>query len=129
AALESLRLSERQAAKRLGIGEQSVHEWLAGSRVVPGPVAQLIEIWRRYDVESPPDRTSMSDDRDWEAHQAMAPVTQAVIEDAVRAGWSEPEAVMAILQTVVARLTEGLGHAAAMAAMQETIGLVRRELH
>ncbi len=36
---------------------------------------------------------------------------------------------MAILQVIVERVIAGLGHATAMATMQETIGLVRRELH
>jgi hypothetical protein len=127
AALDALGLSERQAARRLRIGEQSLHEWLSGSRVIPGPVAQLVQTWQRYDVDAPPD--GVGDDRDREAHRVLSPVAAALIEDAVRAGWSEPEAVMAILQAVVGRLIDGIGHSAAMAAMQETIGLVRRELH
>jgi hypothetical protein len=128
-ALAGLGLSHAQAARRMRVAPGQLAEWLSGTSAVPGPVAALIEAWQAHRINKPPAGTAVGDDRDDEAIDAIAPVMAAVIEESVRLGWAEPEAVMAALQVVVERMIAGLGHSAAMAAMQETIGLVRRELH
>lgn len=51
-ALETLDLSQREAAERLRVSERAVRYWIAGEREVPGPVEVLIECWLNKEEES-----------------------------------------------------------------------------
>jgi transcriptional regulator with XRE-family HTH domain len=45
AALKRLRLSQSEAARRLGVQQSTMYRWLAGERKIPGPVAAAITCW------------------------------------------------------------------------------------
>lgn len=46
-ALKTLRLSQSEAARRLGVQQSTMYRWLAGKRPVPGPVAAAVQCWLR----------------------------------------------------------------------------------
>jgi transcriptional regulator with XRE-family HTH domain len=45
AALKRLRLSQSEAARRLGVQQSTMYRWLAGERKIPGPVAAALKCW------------------------------------------------------------------------------------
>jgi len=45
AALKRLRLSQSEAARRLGVEHSTVYRWLAGERKIPGPVVAALKCW------------------------------------------------------------------------------------
>lgn len=44
-ALKRLRLSQSEAARRLGVQQSTIYRWLAGERKIPGPVIAAIKCW------------------------------------------------------------------------------------
>lgn len=44
-ALETLGISQREAARRLQVSDRAVRYWVAGEREIPGPVEVLVECW------------------------------------------------------------------------------------
>jgi len=49
--LDSLRLSQRDAARRLGVDERTVRAYALGEREPPGPVVAALKAWlelKRY---------------------------------------------------------------------------------
>jgi DNA-binding transcriptional regulator YiaG len=46
-ALETLELSQSEAARRLGVQQSTMYRWLAGERTIPGPVEAVIECWKQ----------------------------------------------------------------------------------
>jgi len=46
-ALRQLRLSQVQAARRLGVNERTVRRWIAGDSRIPESVALLLHTWLR----------------------------------------------------------------------------------
>lgn len=44
-ALKRLRLSQSEAARRLGVQQSTMYRWLAGERKIPGPVEAAIKCW------------------------------------------------------------------------------------
>lgn len=47
AALKHLRLSQSEAARRLGVQQSTMYRWLAGERKIPGPVIAAVNCWRK----------------------------------------------------------------------------------
>ena len=47
AALTRLRLSQSEAARRLGVQQSTMYRWLAGERTIPGPVEAAVKCWLR----------------------------------------------------------------------------------
>jgi transcriptional regulator with XRE-family HTH domain len=45
AALKRLRLSQSEAARRLGVQQSTMYRWLAGERKIPGPVIAALKCW------------------------------------------------------------------------------------
>lgn len=45
AALDTLGISQREAARRLRVSDRAVRYWIAGEREIPGPVEALVECW------------------------------------------------------------------------------------
>jgi transcriptional regulator with XRE-family HTH domain len=45
AALKRLRLSQSEAARRLGVEQSTIYRWLAGERRIPGPVDAAVRCW------------------------------------------------------------------------------------
>ena len=45
AALKRLRLSQSEAARRLGVQQSTMYRWLAGERKIPGPVVAALKCW------------------------------------------------------------------------------------
>ena len=58
AALINLGLSQRQAAKLMGVDHNSVFRWVAGLRQISGPVDALVRQWLRCKTckKSPPNK-------------------------------------------------------------------------
>ena len=46
-ALKKLKLSQSEAARRLGVRQSTMYRWLAGVRKIPGPVQAAIHCWLR----------------------------------------------------------------------------------
>lgn len=46
-ALKTLKLSQSEAARRLGVRQSTMYRWLAGERKIPGPVAAAVKCWKR----------------------------------------------------------------------------------
>lgn len=46
-ALTTLGLSQREAARRLGVPTSSIHRWLTGKRPIRGPVISAVTCWLR----------------------------------------------------------------------------------
>lgn len=44
-ALKTLRLSQSEGARRLGVKQSTMYRWLAGARKIPGPVEAAIKCW------------------------------------------------------------------------------------
>ena len=45
AALKRLKLSQSEAARRLGVKQSTMYRWLAGERKIPGPVVAALKCW------------------------------------------------------------------------------------
>ena len=45
AVLKRLRLSQSEAARRLGVKQSTMYRWLAGERKIPGPVQAVLKCW------------------------------------------------------------------------------------
>ncbi len=46
AALERLKLTQAEAARRLGVTPTTVYRWLAGDRKIPGPAVAALKCWK-----------------------------------------------------------------------------------
>jgi transcriptional regulator with XRE-family HTH domain len=44
-ALKRLKLSQAEAAKKLGVEHSTVYRWIADERKIPGPVSAAIKCW------------------------------------------------------------------------------------
>ena len=46
-ALRRLRLSQVEAARRLGVNERTVRRWVAGASRIPESVSLVLQVWLR----------------------------------------------------------------------------------
>ncbi len=116
--LAELHLSQRAAARILGINERTMRDYASGA-VVPIPDW----VWRALasSVASPPAGSSPDDDRDEACVAALEPHLAQIVERARAVGWNEAEIAAALLALIVEWMRERGGDAVARETLASAI--------
>lgn len=115
---------QSQLARDASVPLRTVQRWAADGIHKPQTeqfIRGVILTRRTSFIPSPPAGTTEDDDRDDACHVAIAPSITGLTAAARDAGWSEAEALTAILAATLDLMRQGAGDAAVLETLRATI--------